>query len=97
MLSHQFLGHTDHDLLLIRELLAGSDQRDHDLREHLFAFLRQLDNSLEYGGGLHFDDLWVGDAQPASPVAQHRVEFRKRLDALQQAFQLLDFFRVGVR
>ena len=64
------------------ELVLVHDQRDHNLGVHygadFYPAARGFDNCLH----LHFENLGVGDRQPATAMAQHRVELVELLDAL---------------
>ena len=64
------------------ELVLVHDQRDHNLGVHygpgFCPAARSFDNCLH----LHFENLRVGDCQPATAMAQHRVELVELLDAL---------------
>ena len=71
--------------------LRGSDERNHDLRLHLPSLLLDVAGSLKNGAALHFGNLRIDDAKPASPVAEHRIELVELLHAIQQFFFLGDF------
>ena len=56
------LGGIRHDLLLVLELLMVADQGNHDLGNHLDAFLGALHGGLEDRLRLHLRDFGEGDA-----------------------------------
>jgi hypothetical protein len=62
-----------------------ADQRDHDLRQDLDAFLLHLRRGLEHRARLHRRDLGIADAEAAAAEAEHRVELVQLLDALVDA------------
>ena len=82
LLGEDLLGRLVDDLGLGLQFGQEADQRDHDLRLDLDAFLLHVAGGLEDGPGLHLGDLGIDDAQPAAAEAEHRVELVQRLDAL---------------
>ena len=54
-------------------LYGIANQRNHDLRHRVLAFLLQLAGSAQDGAGLHSSNLGESDAQTAATVTQHRV------------------------
>ena len=71
----------------------NADERNHDLRLDLDAFLLDDGRRLEHRARLHLRDLRVADAEPAAAEAEHRVElvqlFDARLNRLDRDAQLL--------
>ncbi len=57
--------------------------------DYLDALLRHLDGGFEDRARLHFGDLGIGDAQTASAMTQHGIEFVQLFDAMQQFGQRL--------
>ena len=82
LLGHDFLGDAMDDLDLEIEFLLEADERDHDFRLHLDAFLLDLGGGFEDGAGLHLGDFRIDDAEAAAAEAEHRVELVQFLDAL---------------
>ena len=76
-------------------------QRMHDLGQDLDPFFPAFDRGLDDRGHLHVEDLRVGDAQPASAMAQHGVGlvqlFAAVFDLLWiKARDLAQFFNAGI-
>src|SRR5229473_4595513 len=59
----------------------------------LHAFLLRINGRLKNGARLHLRDLWVGDAEPASTMAEHGVELVQLLNPAQQGRQ--DLLEIG--
>ena len=64
-----------------------SHQRNHDLRTHLDAFALHLCGSFKNCARLHLGNLRINDAEPATAMAEHRIEFVQLVDTPR------DFFR----
>src|SRR6266849_8414753 len=74
-LGKNFLRHATYDRCLVLHLFQRGGQRDHDLGMDLDPFLGYGYRSLEDGARLQLRDLWISDAQPATAVPQHGIEF----------------------
>ncbi len=59
-------------------------ERDHHLRTDVDPFLLHQAGGLEDRADLHLVNLRVGDAEPASAVAEHRVHLGELVDLLPQ-------------
>ncbi len=79
---HDFLGDAVNDFDLEVEFFFESDERDHDLWFDGDVLFGDGSGRLEDGAGLHLGDLWVGDAEAATAVAEHRVELVEVTNAL---------------
>jgi hypothetical protein len=74
-LSGDRLGHGVDPLLDQIELGLAGDQRHHDFRHHrLAAPARDLDSGLEDRARLHLGNFRIGDGEPATAEAEHRIE-----------------------
>ena len=83
-LLHHVGGDPVDDGLLIAQLFHVADERNHDLRYHLHAFLGEVAGGLDDGARLHLGDLRIGDAEADATVAEHRVELVQLFDPPQQ-------------
>jgi len=83
-LAENFLGHLDHDLLLVLKFLDAADERDHTSGMTFTPFLATWTTASKTARALHLGDLGIGDAETAAAVAQHGVELVQFLDALEQ-------------
>src|SRR5438067_861127 len=68
------------------EFFFEADERDHDLGFYFDLLLRDIGCGLEDGARLHLGDFRVSDAEPATAVPEHRVEFVELFYAMRERF-----------
>ena len=88
LLGHDFLGDAVNDFDLEVEFLLEANERNHDFGLHFDLLLRHIGGSFEDGAGLHFGDLWIGDAEAASAVTEHGIGLMQAVHALDDGFHL---------
>ena len=89
LLFHHIGGDAIDDQLLILQLLYEADERNHDLRNHLEAFLVQPAGSFHDGARLHLGDLGIRDPEPHAAVAEHGIELVQLLHTCEELTFLL--------
>ena len=84
------------DFELELEFLGEPDQRNHDLRFALDAFLLHERRGLENGPGLHLGNLGIGDAEAATAKTEHGIELVQFMHAFGDFLDIHpEFFRQG--
>ena len=68
------------DVCLVLDFLEGAYERNHDFREYFDTASLNCKSGLNDGTGLHFGDLRIGNAETASAMTEHGVEFLERID-----------------
>ena len=69
-------------MLLHVELVDDTNERHHDFRLRIEAFLLQLHGSTEDCFCLHLCDLWICVSETAAAVSEHRVMLAQTVNAL---------------
>src|SRR5262249_51386655 len=73
------------------------NQRDHNFGEYFDAVLRYRYRSFKDGASLHLRDFGIGDAQTATAMPEHGVEFMQLLDPAEKVRQELLQVAYGFR
>ena len=100
LLFEYFLGHAPHDSRLVRHFFHHSNQRNHDLGQHLDALLRAVDSCFENGASLHLGDFGIRNAETTAAVSEHGVELVQLFHASekrgQELLQIADALRAVI-
>ena len=84
------LDHALQTFTLEGHLVAGANQRHHDLRDRIQSLLLEPRGCVGNRLDLHLDDLREQDAQAAAAQTKHRVLLMQRLDGAQQTLLVLE-------
>ena len=79
-----FFGHSANNARLVRHFFQRGGQGNHDFDVRLAAFLGHGYCGLEDSARLHFSDLRIGNAQPATTMSQHGIELVQVFHAAEQ-------------
>ena len=68
------------------QLIHVCHERNHDFRQYLHSLFLDVHCGLKDRSGLHLGYFREDHSEAASPVAQHRIGFVKRLNLVPEAF-----------